>query len=178
MKRILVNGWSALLLLFFVASCGKEKSIEEASGQYFLKCKIGSVDKTFNVSAAAVRQDLGGGLINYSVFGKATADASNYESLGFTIQLAIPFTTGTYKEGDPTTDYSLAGIYNPNTTDQNKIYATSGFEETNPFQITFTEITATTLSGTFQGKLKPLNSTDPNADSVVITNGQFKVKIQ
>ena len=176
MKRILVNGWPALLLLFFVASCGKEKSAEEASGQYFLKCKIGSVDKTFNVSAAAVKQDLGGGLLNYSVFGKAVADASNYESLGFTIQLAIPFTTGTYKETDPTTDYMLAGIYNPNTTDQNKIFA-SGLDDTNPFQITFTEITATTLSGTFQGKLF-VNSADPNADSAVISNGQFKVKIQ
>jgi hypothetical protein len=176
MKRILVNGWPALLLLFFVASCGKEKSAEEPAGQYFLKCKIGSVDKTFNFSAAAVKQDLGGGLLNYSVFGKAVADAGNYESLGFTIQLAIPLTAATYKETDPTTDYMLAGIYNPNTTDQNKIFA-SGLDDTNPFQITFTEITATTLSGSFKGKLF-VNNADPNADSAVISNGQFKVKIQ
>jgi len=176
MKKVLVNGWPALLLLIFVASCGKEKSVEEDAGQYFLKCKIGSVDKTFNINAAAAREDLGGGITSYSVFGKAVADASNYESLGFTIQLSIPFNTGTYKETDPTTDYFLAGIYNPNTTEATKIFA-SGYDDANPFQITFTEITATTLSGTFKGKLF-INSTDPNSDSAIISNGQFKVKFQ
>jgi hypothetical protein len=176
MKKFLVNGWPVLLLLIFVASCGKEKSTEEDPGQYFLKCKIGSVDKTFNITAAAAKQDLGGGITSYSVFGKAVADPNNLESLGFTIQLSIPFNTGTYKETDPTIDYFLAGIYNPNTTDANKIYA-SGYDEANPFQITFSEITTTTLSGTFKGKLF-INNTDPNTDSAIISNGQFKVKIQ
>jgi hypothetical protein len=176
MKRSLVNGWPALLLLIFVASCSKEKSTEEDVGQYFLKCKIGSVDKTFNFSAAATKQDLGGGITGYSFFGKAVADPNNLESIGFVIQLSIPFNTGTYKLTDPTIDYSLAGIYNPNTTDANKIYV-SGYDEANPFQITFSEITATTISGTFKGKLF-INNTDPNVDSAIISNGQFKVKIQ
>lgn len=175
MKKLLVCV-PVMLLAVLVASCGKEKSVEEDLSQYFLKCKIGSVQKTFNFSAAASKQDLGGGVIAYSVFGKANADPSDLESMGFTIQLSIPFATGTYKETDPTIDYFLAGIYNPNTTDQNKIYA-SRQDEANPFQITFTEITPTTLSGTFQGKLY-LNSTDPNADSAVVSNGQFKVKLQ
>jgi len=176
MKKILVNGWPIMLLLVLLASCGKEKSGEEDPGQYFLKCKIGSVDKTFNISAAAAKEDLGGGVTSYSVFGKAVSDATNYESLGFTIQISIPFNTGTYKETDPTTDYFLAGIYNPNTTDPDKIFA-SRYDDANPFQITFTEITSTTLSGTFQGKLF-INSADPNVDSAIVSNGQFKVKIQ
>ena len=176
MKRSLVSSWPVILLLVFVASCGKEKSVEEDLSQYYLKCKIGSVSKTFNISAAAAKEDLGSGITSYSVFGKAVSDASNLESLGFTIQLSIPFVTGTYKETDPTTDYFLAGIYNPNTTDPDKIFA-SRYDDTNPFQITFTEITATTLSGTFSGKLF-INSADPNADSAIISNGQFKVKIQ
>lgn len=176
MKRSLISSWPAILLLFLITSCGKEISAEADPGQYFIKCKIGSADKTFNISAAASKEDLGGGLIGYSVFGKSVSDPNNLESLGFSIQLSIPFNTGTYKETDPTTDYFLAGIYNPNTTDATKIYA-SKYDDANPFQITFTEITSTTLSGTFKGKLF-LNNTDPNADSAIISNGSFKVKFQ
>jgi hypothetical protein len=176
MKKFLISSWPAILLLFLIASCGKEQSIEEDAGQYYLKAKVGSVDKTFNISAVASQQDLGGGIMSYSVFGKTASDPNNLESLGFTIQLSIPFATGTYKETDPTTDYSLAGIYNPNTTDAAKIMA-SRYDEENPFQITFTEITSTTLSGTFKGKLF-VNTTDPNGDSVMLSNGSFKVKFQ
>jgi hypothetical protein len=175
MKKLLICG-PVMLLAVLVASCGKEKSVEEDLSQYYLKCKIGSVQKTFNISAAASRQDIGGGETTYTVFGKANSDPSDLESIGFTIQLSIPFVTGTYKETDPTTDYFLAGIYNPNTTAPDKIYS-SRQDEANPFQITFTEITPTSLSGTFQGRLY-VNSTDPNADSAVIANGQFKVKLQ
>jgi hypothetical protein len=174
MKRSLISSLSAILLLFLIASCGKEKSGEEDLGQYYLKCKIDGVDKTFNYSALASQQDLGGGKISYSVFGKAVALPDNLESLGFSIQLSVPFTKGTYKETDPTDDYTLGGIYNPNKGDGAEIYA-NRYDEGDPFQVTFTEITSTTLSGTFKGKLF-MNSTDPNADSAIISNGSFKVK--
>jgi len=177
MKKFLVNCWPvALLFAVLVASCGKEKSLEEDSSQYFLKCKIGGVDKTFNVSAAGIKQDVGSGIMSYSVFGKAVKDASNMESFGFTIYISIPLTAGTYKETDPTTDYYLAGIYNPNTTDKTAIYA-SRYDDFNPFQITFSNITTTTLAGTFSGRLF-LNTGDPNADSTDVTEGSFKVKLQ
>lgn len=175
MKKFLVN-WPVVLLLVLVASCMKEKSTEEDLSQYFIKCKIGGVDKTFNISAAASKQDLGNGISQYSVFGKAAQDPADLQSLGFTIQLSIPFKAGIYKETDPTTDYYLAGIYNPNTSDPNKIFA-SRYDDANPFQITFTGISSNVLSGSFQGKLF-INSTDPDAESTVIANGQFKVKIQ
>ena len=176
MKKFLISSWPAILLLFLIASCGKEQSTEEDLAQYYLKCKVGSVDKTFNISAVASQQDLGGGLMSYSVFGKTTSEPSNLESLGFTIQLSVPFATGTYKETDPTTDYFMAGIYNPNTTDAGMIFATR-YDEGSPLQVTYNSITETTISGTFQGKLF-MNSTDPSADSAIITNGQFKVKVQ
>jgi hypothetical protein len=175
MKKFVVN-WPVALLMVLVASCGKEKSLEEDLSQYFIKCKIGGVDKTFNVSAAATKQDLGNGTSQYSVFGKATQDVTNLESVGFTIQLSIPFKTGTYKETDPTTDYFVGGIYNPNTSDPNNIFV-NRYSDTNPLQLTFTEISNTVLSGRFQGTLF-INNTDPDADSTVISNGQFKVKIQ
>jgi hypothetical protein len=176
MKRILIGSLPAILLLFLIASCGKEKSGEEDLGQYYLKCKIDGVDKTFNHSAVAVQQDLGGGVMGYSVFGKAVADPNNLQSLGLAIQLLVPFVKGTYKETDPTIDYDLAGIYNPNTVDPNMIYA-SHESETDPLQITITEITTTSLSGTFKGTMF-INGADPNADSIIVSNGQFKVKFQ
>ena len=176
MKRFLISSCPAILLLFLIASCGKEKSTEEDLGQYHIKCKMGSVDKTFNISAEAVKEDLGGGVISYQVLGKAVSDPNNLESLGFTVQLTIPFTTGTYKETDPTTDYFVAGIYNPNTTEPTMIFA-SQLNEANPFQVTVTEITSTTLSGTFKGKLFE-NIMDPSADSTIISNGSFKVKFR
>lgn len=179
MKRFLINGWSAMLLLIFVASCGKEKSVQENPAQYFIKCKIGSVDKTFNFGATAFKQDVGGGITNYSVVGMAVADPNNLENFGFSVTLwQIPFNTGTYKANEPTTDYTLGCNYQPNTNDPNKTFSSNDLEETNPFQVTYTEITATTLSGTFKGKLASNDPTNPNADSAVITNGQFKVKLQ
>lgn len=174
MKKFLVSSWPAILLLFLIASCGKEKSGEEDLGQYYLKCKIDGVDKTFNYSALASQQDLGGGVTSYSVFGKAVALPDNLESLGFSISLSVPLAKGTYKETDPTIDYMLGGIYNPNTGVDDMIYA-NRYDEGDPFQVTFTEITSTTLSGTFKGKFF-LYTTDPNADSVLISNGSFKVK--
>jgi hypothetical protein len=176
MKRSLVSSWPVVLLLVFVASCGKEKSSQEDLSQYFIKCKIGSVDKTFNISAAVAKKDLGDGRISYDFFGKAVKDANNLESIGFTIQLKIPLAKGTYKVTDPTEDYSMMGLYNPNTVEGTKMFI-SGYDESNPFQLTFTEITATTLTGSFSGKLD-INGIDPTADSAIITNGQFKVKIQ
>lgn len=177
MKRILVS-WPVMLLAVFVTSCGKEKSVEEDVSQYYIKCKIGSVDKTFKYKLLAHKEDVGNGVTNYSFSANATNDASNFEGIGFTIQLSIPVATGTtYKETDPTTDYFLAGIYNPNTQDPDKIFA-SRYDDANPFQIKFNELTATTASGTFSGKLYLLNSTDPDADSAVISNGQFKLKLQ
>jgi hypothetical protein len=177
MKRILIS-WPVMLLAVFVASCGKEKSAEEDVSQYFIKCKIGSVDKTFKYKLLAHKEDLGSGVTNYSFSANATNDANDFEGIGFTIQLSIPVNTGvTYKETDPTTDYFLAGIYNPNTQDPDKIFA-SRYDDANPFQINFKELTTTTVSGTFSGKLYLLNSTDPNADSAVISNGQFKLKLQ
>ena len=177
MKRILVS-WPVMLLAVLVASCGKEKSAEEDVSQYFIKCKIGSVDKTFKYKLLAHKEDVGNGVTNYSFSANATNDANDFEGIGFTIQLSIPVATGTtYKETDPTTDYFLAGIYNPNTQDPDKIFA-SRYDEGNPFQINFKELTTTNVSGTFSGKLYLLNSTDPDADSAVISNGQFNLKLQ
>ncbi|MBO9205042.1 MULTISPECIES: hypothetical protein [Niastella] len=176
MKRFLVSV-PVMLLAVFIASCGKEKSVEEDVSQYYLKCKIGSVDKTFNFAPGAMKVADPSGAASYSFYGKANNDPADNENLGFSIISTIPLTPGTYKETDPTTDYILGCLYNPNTIEPDKMLA-SRYDDANPFQVTFTEITTTTISGTFSGKLYLMNSTDPNADSAVISNGQFKLKLQ
>ncbi len=179
MKRILVSWPMLLLAVFVVASCGKEKSSEEDVSQYYIKCKIGSVDKTFKYALVAHKETVSGsGVTSYSIAGKVKNDPTDLEGLGFTIQSSIDLVKGTtYKETDPTIDYVLACIYNPNTQDPDKMFA-SNMDEGNPFQITLTELTPTSISGTFSGKLSPLNNTDPNADSAVVSNGVFKLKLQ
>jgi hypothetical protein len=178
MKRFLVS-WPVLLLVVFLASCGKEASVEEDVSQYFIKCKIGSVDKTFKFALTAHKEETSStGETSYSVSGKIKDDANDLEGIGFTLRSIIPVETGiVYKETDPTLDYALGCIYNPNTKDPDKMFATN-LDEGNPFQIKLTELTNTTISGTFSGRLYLFNSTDPKADSAVISNGQFKLKLQ
>jgi hypothetical protein len=173
MKISLVKLWPVVLLLLLVAACGKEKSIEEDSSQFFIKCKIDGVDKTFNYSAAAGKQDLGDGSTAYVISGYT--DAGRTENLGFTFTVFIPLSTGTYKVTDPTTDYTLGCGYIPNLNNQTDIYF-SDTDEANPFQVTFTNITSSVLTGTFTGKL--VNVSNPISDSAIITAGSFKVKIQ
>ena len=178
MKKFLVS-WPVMLLAIFAASCGKEKSVEEDVSQYFIKCKIGSVDKTFKYALTAHKEEVSvTGVTSYTISGKIKNDPNDLEGIGFTMQSTVPVTAGTaYKETDPTIDYVLACIYNPNTQDPDKMFA-SNMDENNPFQIKFSEITNTTISGTFSGRLYPLNSSDPNGDSAVVSNGQFKLKLQ
>ena len=178
MKRFLVS-WPVLLLAVFVASCGKEKSLNDDVSQYFVKCKIGGVDKTFKYQAMCFKKEVSStGETSYSISGKANEDPNNFEGVAFTMLSSIPVATGTtYKETDPTIDYQVVALYNPNTQNPDKMFS-NRMDEVNPFQVKFTEITTTTVSGTFSGKLYLLNSTDPNADSAVISNGQFRVKLQ
>jgi LysM repeat protein len=178
MKRFLVS-WPVLLLAVFVAACGKEKSINDDVSQYFVKCKIGGVDKTFKYQAMCFKTEVSiTGETSYSISGKANDDPNNFEGVSVTILSKIPVATGTtYKETDPTDDYHVSALYNPNTQNPDKMFF-SREDDGNPLQVKFTEITATTVSGTFSGKLYLLTSTDPNADSAVISNGQFKVKLQ
>lgn len=178
MKKSLVKWRLVVVLLLLVAACGKEESTQENSSQYFIKCKIDGVDKTFNVNAVAQKENLGDSSTGYSIFGKATKDASSIENLGFGIQIYIPFKTGTYKETPPTTDFYVGGVYNPNTTSSTGIYRNNAYDDSDPFQITFTGVSATELSGTFKGKLYLNNDSIPYSDSVIISNGSFKVKMQ
>jgi hypothetical protein len=171
--------WPVCLLILFVTACSKDESTEGNSGNngaFYIRCKIDGTSKTFNISPNASKQDLGSGTMSYSVFGKAVQDANNFESFGFTIQIAGDLTAGTYTETDSTANYFLAGVYNPNATDATKIYA-SALDTTNPFQITVSEITDSLMTGTFKGKLY-LNSGDSMPPGVMVTEGEFKVRVQ
>lgn len=173
--------WWPVVLLFLFIACKKEESSEAGKGLignsgFYIRCKIDGTAKTFNIGAAAGKQDLGGSTFSYSIYGKAVADATNLESIGFTIQISPALMAGTYTETNSTSGYYLAGVYNPNTTHPEKIYA-GAMDATDPLQVTVKEITENLVSGTFKGKMY-LNSTAANPAGVTITEGEFKVKIR
>jgi hypothetical protein len=172
--------WPICLLLLVVTACNKDESTEgkdgNNNGAFYIRCKIDGTAKTFNFSPNASKQDLGSGTFSYSIFGKAAQDANNFESFGISMQIAGDLTAGTYTDADSTASYVLVAVYNPNSTDQSKIYA-SNMDPANPFQITVSEITDSLMTGTFKGKMY-LHTTDSTPPSVMATDGEFKVRVQ
>jgi hypothetical protein len=170
--------WPICLLFLVITACNKDKSTEGNDGNngaFYIRCKIDGSAKTFNISPNASKQDLGS-TTSYSVFGKAVQDANNFESFVFSIQISGDLTAGNYTELDSSGNYILAGVYNPNATDPTGIYS-SNMDATNPFELTVSEITDSLMTGTFKGKMY-LNTNDSMPLSVMVTEGEFKVKIQ
>jgi hypothetical protein len=184
MKKILI---ALLPIVLLVAACSKEKSLEDAgtapngggSGAgYFLKCKIDGVDKTFNNSLFAIKLDTLGA-VQYAVFGAANADPSNMESFTFAVSSPSAITTGTtYTVEDTSFNYVLVAVYNPNS--QSIVFQSgTGDQSNSPFKLTITSVSATEISGTFQGTIfqnDAANPTDPNPPTKLITAGEFKAK--
>ena len=190
MKRLIYYFFPVVLLL---TGCLKEKSLEHSTGSggsgggggtstdYFLKCKVGSTAKTFNVSLTAAKQDAGGGITVYTIAGKANSSATDLESFIISINASSPLTPATYKVDDPSTAYTMVGVYNPNS---QTILVGSGTGDTSadPFQVTITSISTTEIAGTFKGLLFEQDVTNPtpptNPPTRTITEGEFKVKFQ
>jgi hypothetical protein len=173
--------WSFVAVLLFCIACNKDESVESGGKvnptvTYYLRCKIDGVDKTFNVAPVVSIQDLGGGTISYTIAGKATTDAANYESFNIALLVGDSLKTGAYSEQDSSSTYMLAAVYNPNTTDPAKIYA-SQMDADHPFQLTLNVITDSLMSGSFNGKLL-MNGLDTNLPPITVTEGDFTVKVQ
>lgn len=173
--------WSFVAVLLFVAACSKDESVESGGKvnptvSYYIRCKIDGAEKTFNVAPVAAVQDLGAGTFSYTIAGKATADAANYESFNIAIQIADSIQPGAYSELDSSSTYLLAAVYNPNTTDPASIYA-SQMDASDPFQLSVNVITDSLMSGSFKGTLI-MNGMDSGLAPIVVSDGDFKVKVQ
>jgi hypothetical protein len=172
--------WPFVVLLLLFLACKKDESVEAGgkvtNSSYYIRCKIDGVDKTFNFTAVASKQDLGAGTLSYTIAGSATSDPNNFESLNIAIQIADSLKAGAYSEIDSSSTYFVAAIYNPNTGDPAKIFATQ-MDSINPFQLTINVISDSLMSGSFKGKLLK-NTMDSSQAAVVVTDGDFKVKVQ
>lgn len=190
MKRLM----HILLPVLLLTGCIKEKSLEHGTGgsggsgggggtstDFFLKCKIGGTAKTFNVGLTATRQDAGGGITVYTIAGKANSNATDLESFIISINASAPLSAKTYKVDDPSTAYTMLGIYNPNSQTL-LISSATGDTSSDPFQVTVTSVSTTEVAGTFKGIFFEEDATNPtpptNPPTRAISEGEFRVKFQ
>ncbi|HUS02321.1 MAG TPA: hypothetical protein VMY77_11375 [Chitinophagaceae bacterium] len=84
---------------------------------------------------------------------------------------------GTYREDNTGTDYSVGGVYNPNSTDY--VYAAGIQTSVKPLVITILTKTATEVTGTFSGAFyKQSLSGTFFSEFITITEGEFKLPIK
>ena len=161
------------LLGFFLLSCQKKGSDIEAIDlpqNYYIKCKIDGIDKSFNVMAKAskvVKTDQ----VFLSIFGKASSDVDNVERINMGISSMMPIRTGNYVDNDPSLTYFIDAIYNPNNPLESWIMGTS--ENATSFTIFITGIDQKSVSGTFKGTV--YNKFSRGIKIKTITNGEFYV---
>lgn len=131
-----------------------------------IKVKIDGTDFTFNVQAKATTLAVAGGF-GIQIQGNYKTTSTTY--LSFTIVRSSPITTGSYTEnigGNPLvtmthcTEVLIPCFF----------LATTYGSSSNPVSITITEITGSSVKGTFRGELK-FSSGGPE----LLTNGAFYV---
>ena len=173
---------SLIILLAFISisfiSCQKEitgdtTTTTSSSSGYYIKGKKDGVAFNFTtmaqVSIMAVPPVT---LVSVMAF-KTPPEGFN---------LAINLMTGTlqpgiYREDNTGTDYSVGGVYNPNSTDY--VYAAGVQTSTNPLVITILTKTATEITGTFTGAFYKQSVTGTfYPDFITITEGEFKLPIK
>ena len=174
---IVVMGRRFLLLFsatLFLLSCQKKESDTEAivlPQDYYIKCKIDGIDKTFNVMAKATKLEKVDQVF-LSIFGKASSDVDNIERINMGISSTTPIRTGNYVENDPSLTYFIDAIYNPDNSLETWIMGSLS-ENSAPFTIFITGIDDKSVSGTFKGAV--FNKYSRGIKEKRITNGEFYV---
>ena len=176
MRKLLV----IILILSFISisfiSCQKEitdTTVSPTSSGYYIKGKKDGVAFNFtNMAQVTIMAIPPVTLVSIMAF-KTPPEGFN---------LAINLMTGTlqpgtYREDNTGTDYSVGGVYNPNSTDY--VYAAGVQTSANPLVITILTKTATEITGTFSGAFyKQSLSGTFYPDYITITEGEFRLKIK
>jgi hypothetical protein len=156
-----------LLMIAAVYCCSCTKDGIDASS-YYIKAKFNGEEKKFSNSPAASEYS-GDITAGFSMSAK-----NNSANTSFSLNIIHPFgvklTEGVYKE--------VSGGYIPDGgyVIADTIFYASGFEQTSStVQIIISNLTGTTVSGTFSGTF--YNTANVN-DSISITNGSFKLPVQ
>ena len=162
----------ALLSTLFI-SCSKE---DGASGNatYYIKGKKDGVAFNFTTnSMAKVTSTSGIYLFNLIASGTGMEGFN----IGINIYNGGTLQTGTYLEDNAGTDYTLGGVYNPNSTTM--VYAAGIQSSANPLVVNILTKTSTEVTGTFSGAFYRQSTTGTfYPDFITITEGEFKLKIQ
>lgn len=161
-----------VLLLISVTACKKETGSSDSG--YYIKANVGGTDKNYTSTPMSITINSGG---VYSLSLAASAGGTSGEGLSFQItQNGAPITTGTYSESG-SGDYTIAGVYNPGTTDLAEMFgAGMHFSPSVPLQITIINISDKKVSGTFSGEF--FDNSGMGSESLIITNGSFNLPIQ
>ncbi|MBK7561172.1 MAG: hypothetical protein IPQ06_00175 [Chitinophagaceae bacterium] len=132
-----------------------------------IKVKIDGTDFTFNVQAKATTLAVAGG---FGIQIQGNYKTTSTTNLSFTIVRPSPITTGSYTEntgGNPL----VTMIHCTEVLIPCFFQATTYGSSSNPVSITITEITGSSVKGTFRGELK-FSSGGPE----LLTNGAFYVR--
>ncbi len=152
----------ACFTTFFFCSCKKDK-LDIPIGT--IKVEIGGSTSTFNIQAKATRLTVTGG---YGIQLQGNLKTTSTTNLSFSIVSPNPILNDTYTEN--TTSNPLVSMthciefYSPCVIRANEYGST-----TNPVAITITEISSSSVKGTFKGELQGIISKE------VLSNGVFYV---
>jgi hypothetical protein len=171
MKKIISLSLIAISIFLFTA-CKKDSS-NGGGSNYYVKANVGGTDKNYTSNPMAVIINTSG---VYSLAIAGGAGGSSLEGLAFQINPnSGPVTAGTYDESSG--DYAIAATYNPGTSDVSAIFG-AGLNpfSSHPLQIVISNISDKEVSGTFSGEFYDNSGT--GTDSLLVTNGEFKVPVQ
>jgi hypothetical protein len=167
MKRIFVLG--SLFCLLFTA-CSKNNNDDNSGKAGTITATIDGANVSFNTNAKAIRADAGGAYSIQIMGFQGTGGNSNQIALAASDNSAI--VAGIYNEtmtganGAGTVSYIQSGSSYP--------YINNG-STTNPGTVTITEVTSTSVKGTFSGDVFLMTAGGISTTKKSITNGQFSV---
>jgi len=169
MKKFISLSLIVISISLFTA-CKKDSS--GGGSNYYVKANVGGTDKNYTSNPMAVIINTSG---SYSLAISGGAGGSSLEGLALQINSNTgPVTAGTYDENS--NDYAIGAVYNPNSSDVSAIFGAGLKLSSHPLQIIISNISDKEVSGTFSGEFYDNSGT--GTDSLLVTNGEFKVPIQ
>lgn len=179
-----------VLFAIMFSSCQKELSFDTTGGSggggntgggsgYYMRGKKDGAAFNFTANTMAKITDIGQGIVSLSLI--AGAGGSNMEGINIGINFANGKSpaVGTYSEDDSSLDYSILGVYNPNST--TIVYGAGVFSPSaKPLVVKILTKTSTEMTGTFEGAFykTELATGTIGPDLINFTEGEFKLKIQ
>jgi hypothetical protein len=154
----------AAALLGTACSSSTDSTGQQTSGTYYIRFQANGTLVDYH-SDVWVNASIAKAGVEYTAIAVSTPNGSAGEgSMNLSVFDPSPITTKTYSGG--ITPGGTSGTY----TLAQLIYVTGNahYDSANDVRITITEITATTLRGTFQGTVS-----SPGKANIAITNGEF-----